>query len=90
MPVRVCYLMPGDLVIMRDSTPLMPKEAVFIGKVTPHPLYPTLCMVIWWLPEIQEYSFDALSPIQELPGYTTKHLERIERLRQILTPGATS
>jgi hypothetical protein len=41
--VRVLDLIPGDVV----SLPLADLQAVFVGVVVPHPLHPTLALVIW-------------------------------------------
>jgi hypothetical protein len=37
-------------------------EATYIAQVAPHPLYPDLRMVIWWMGD--HWSHDALSPEQ--------------------------
>lgn len=61
--VRVDQLEPGDLVKN------YPMEATFIARVTPHPLFPPetgLVLVIWFLHNEGEYSFDALLSMQEV------------------------
>lgn len=61
--MRVCDLTPGNRVSGPDGT------WIFIGQM-PHPLYASCQLVIWWKdgPELDTYSFDALSPQQTLPG----------------------
>jgi hypothetical protein len=39
--------------------------AVYVGTVWPHPLYPNLVMVIWWMDWVPGWSHDALSPLME-------------------------
>lgn len=55
--MKISELRPGQL--CRSD---MSSEAyVFIGSVNPHPLFPGMLMVIWWVPA-KGYTLDALSP----------------------------
>jgi hypothetical protein len=62
MTVKVEDLTPGDVLVDVFGT------GIVIAVVHPHPLYPGLSLVIWWLPGEKRHSFDALSPRQELGG----------------------
>jgi hypothetical protein len=78
MTVRVCDLKPGDrLKAFYDS-------GIVIGTIDPHPLYPKLWMVIWWLEKERRFSIDALNPRQELPGELQENPPREENLRTAL------
>jgi hypothetical protein len=59
--MRVIDLMPGDRLNFGD-------EAGTLLVQTPHPLYPGLQLVIWYLHGAGVWSFDALSPGQQLHG----------------------
>lgn len=59
--VQVRSLLPGDMVTnIANNT-----ESIFIGAQSPHPIYPRLWLVTWWLGKDQ-WSHDALSPMQEV------------------------
>lgn len=59
--MRISQAQPGQL--FRHD---MSAEAyVFIGIITPHPLYPKFSLVIWWTPK-KGYSMDALNPEMDL------------------------
>lgn len=85
--VRVDELVPGDLVKN------YPMEAVFITRVAPHPLFPPetgLILVIWFLHNEGEYSFDALLPMQEVGSrIASGDILRRNRLRQAFKMGGT-
>jgi hypothetical protein len=60
--IKIRDLVPGDKLTYAETC------AIYIGRITPHPLYSHLWLIIWWMVEEQRYSFDALSPLQEVPG----------------------
>lgn len=59
MGMRVIDLRPGDVVTEGNS------KATIIMIAERHPIYPSMCLVIWRL-DNGTVSFDALSPLQEL------------------------
>jgi hypothetical protein len=80
-PCTLAQLLPGDLV--RNG----PMEAVFVGALHEHPLYPGLWLAIWRMPD-DSVSLDALDPNQHVglrPLDT--HRQRHNRLRQALLGG---
>jgi hypothetical protein len=60
--VSLAELHPGDALV--DDMGV----AIFVSKNTPHPLYPSLALVIWYLPLESRHSFDALDVRQQLTG----------------------
>lgn len=88
--MRLADLKPGDIV----SIPNLPDQQstwVFVGMVTPHPLFWNLSMVIWarCVPgKDTEWSMDALNPHMEI-NYMMKVESRnnMANLRKVLTPG---
>lgn len=62
-PVRVCDLVPGDLVAFDGPGDA---SATLLGWSTPHPGYPgrPLAMVLWQLHHEDGFSVDALHPEQ--------------------------
>lgn len=59
--VRVCDLVPGDLV---DNGAGM--SATLLGWSSPHPRYPGLALVLWRMHHEAGFSVDALHPEQEV------------------------
>lgn len=58
-------LKAGDKISYSDIDNL---GGIYIGTITPHPIYPALSLVIWWMPKEKRYSFDALNPQFAIPG----------------------
>lgn len=83
--MRISDLKPGDQWFIDDD-----HGATFVGAFTPHPVYPSLALVIWWLHHEQRWSLDALRITQEIPGRLVPVGEhhRMRNLRQVLMPGA--
>lgn len=77
--IKIRDLIPGDKLTYAETS------AIYIGRTTPHPLYSSLWLIIWWMVEEQRYSFDALSPLQEVPG-TLDTTMRYANLRQVFIP----
>jgi hypothetical protein len=75
MTYRVQDLTPGD---RWDNAAF--GDAIFITKA-PHPLFPELELVVWWLIQQKRYSFDALRHTQELPGGRLDQTDRKANLR---------
>jgi hypothetical protein len=89
--MRIADLQPGDIV----SIPNLPDQQctwVFVGMITPHPMFPGLTLVIWarCVPgKDTEWSMDALNPHANLT--TMARLDsrnRMANLRKVFTPGA--
>ncbi len=80
--MRIRDLTPGDVVTGTEE------QAVYIGRIDPHPLHPSLSLVIWWLDRTSDYSFDALSAAMELPAdqSVTSH-DREGQIRRVLHAG---
>lgn len=75
-------LIPGDAVI--DRLGMFDGDPVFVARVEPHPLYPTLVMVIWRMPD-RSWSHDALDARQEVGDTRPASAEqRTSRLRAAL------
>jgi hypothetical protein len=64
--MRVSDLHPGD--VLRD---IAGGECVVIAVNNPHPLYPKLYLVVWWMKREKRWSLDALHPDMELSHMTT-------------------
>lgn len=89
MTFRIDELEPGDVVL--DTA--LGIHATMLALHVPHPLYPQLALVIWWMHEERRWSFDALHPQQELPA--SQHVRqpappdgwrtmRVRELRRVL------
>jgi len=81
--VRIRDLQPGD------HTRHAGDEAVFLTRIRPHPKYPNLDLVIWYMLKSSlkgyTWSLDALDPDMELPSdmtVDTKH--RSGWLREVI------
>lgn len=84
--VRVIDLSPGDRVTSLGVDGDV--HATFLVQ-SKHPLYPGLQLVIWWVHEEARWSFDALSPIQQVgvldsPLGMFTHQQRQDNLRNVL------
>jgi hypothetical protein len=75
MTFRVQDLTPGD----RWTSDTF-GDTIFITKA-PHPLFPELDLVVWWMIGPKKYSFDALRHTQELPGGRLDQTDRKANLR---------
>lgn len=84
--VRVIDLTPGDRITSMGIDGDI--HATFLVQ-SKHPIYPGLQLVVWWMHEEARWSFDALSPIQQVgvldaPLGTFTHQQRQSNLRTIL------
>lgn len=71
--MKVMNLEPGDVFDIGEET------AIFICREKVHPLYPNLCLTVWQMSD-GSYSFDAVSPLQVMPGeYQGKDRDRLRR-----------
>lgn len=81
MGSRVRDLQPGDEV--RNAG----LSAVFV-VATQHPIWPSLQLVVWRMPDGNGWSHDALDARQEIGDVTPSTLEeRMARLRKALLEG---
>lgn len=60
--IRVRDARPGDLFESAGE------RGYFVGAYIPHPMYPTMALVVWWLEKEGKHSLDALHPDQEILG----------------------
>lgn len=80
--IRIRDLIPGDKLTMPTAEGR--ENGIFVGSINPHPVYPNnFWLVIWWIVERKEYSFDALVPDQMLPGVVDRD-KRKANLRKAL------
>jgi hypothetical protein len=80
--VRYKDLKPGDRVTLAGQA------AIHICTHTPHPVYPTLSLVIWWMEATGEFSLDALDVNYALmPGTDVNSTHAKLNLRKALIPG---
>lgn len=78
---RVCDLQPGDEVTNAGMS------AVFVAA-TQHPIWPSLRLVVWRMPDGRGWSHDALNAQQEIGVVTPSTLEeRMARVRKALLEG---
>lgn len=78
---RVCDLKPGDEVSNAGMS------AVFVAA-TQHPIWPSLQLVVWRMPDGNGWSHDALNTQQEIGTVTpSTPEERMVRLRKALLEG---
>lgn len=78
--MRVCDLLPGDLVFQKGMPGL---DAIFVARID-HPLYPGLQLVVWWLAN-GTWSHDALADVQDVGSVTlATPEERTVNLRRAL------
>jgi hypothetical protein len=81
--VIVNELVPGQMFDMPFGD-----RATFIARSAPHPIYPSLALVIWWLDDGDGWSFDALSPAQDVgEALPSSPSERQARVRTVLLGG---
>ena len=83
---RVSDLIPGDVFDASRPGPgltAVPATAVYVAQ-SRHPLWPKLQLVIWRMSD-DAWSFDALSPIQDVgQPLTSDPFDRINNLRAAL------
>ncbi len=65
--MKLMALLPGDKVELPGTS----RWAIYVGRVIPHPIYPTLALVIWRLDD-GTWSHDALDPQQDVGNVTTR------------------
>jgi hypothetical protein len=76
--MKIKDLTPGDRVAM------MGRVGIFIGIVDPHPLFPNVSMVIWWMPKEKTWYHDALSIYADMPMEVDGTSNRQQNLRNSL------
>jgi hypothetical protein len=80
--VKYRDLTPGDRVTLAGQA------AIHICTHTPHPVYPTLSLVIWWVEATEEFSLDALDiNYNLLVGTDVNSMHAKQNLRKALIPG---